>query len=113
VWAQISNPLNYADLYPGWIKTIKKTGENSYFVEDQFGSSYPVMTVLNKEFGVVDLHVGKEVSRLRLFELSAGSTAAVHLAKQWEGIGWLGWFFHKRTTDRDLRNAKLKIEAFQ
>lgn len=110
VWAQLSEPSNYARLYPNWIRAIKKTGDNAYFVEDQFGKSYPITVVLSREFGVVDLHIGNEASRLRLFELGPNSTVVVHLAKKWDGIGWLGWFFHKVTTDRDLKNAKRQIE---
>lgn len=82
VWSKISNPLNYVELYPNWIKTIKKTGENNYHVEDQFCASYSITVVLNKEFGVIDLHIGRETSHQRLFELSTNSTATVHLAKQ-------------------------------
>ncbi|MEZ4742898.1 MAG: hypothetical protein R3B45_10705 [Bdellovibrionota bacterium] len=110
VWEQFSKPENYSILYPNWVKTIKKVNESHYLVHDQFGGSYNIEIVLNREFGVVDLIIGQEVSRSRLMPLDENTTAMVHLAKKWDGIGLLGWFFHKRTTDKDLENAKKQIE---
>jgi hypothetical protein len=111
VWDQISNPQNYPKLYPNWIKSIKKISENRYFVDDQFGQSYEMTLFLNKEFGVVDLQIGKEASRMRIMPLSDDSTVVVHLAKKWSDINQICWFFHKRTTDRDFKNAKAIIEG--
>jgi hypothetical protein len=110
VWSQLSNPTNYARLYPNWVKMIKNTGENQYLVDDQFGNSYPIETELNKDFGVIDLKIGPEASKTRLISLDSNSTAVIHLAKKWNDINFIGWYFHKRTTDKDLNNVKKLLE---
>lgn len=114
VWAWISDPLKYARLYPHWIKKVSASGNETFQVEDQFGHSYPVKLVTNRELGVVDLHIslpgGEEVSRSRIYSVASGKTAIAHLGHRWVGANPVIWFFHKRNTDRDLENAKQVIE---
>jgi len=110
-WVWLSEPSNYRRLYPNWIKEITPASGDAYKVNDRFGGSYIVTVIRSKEFGIVDLHIGTETSRLRLIPLSAEKTLAVHVATRWTAANALAWFFHKRTTDQDLENAKMIIEA--
>lgn len=111
VWAAFSNPSRYGELYPNWIKSISKVQSDVYYVDDQFGNSYEITLMVSFEFGSIDLQIGDEVSSLRLFPLNKNRTLAVHVAKPWKGIGWVKWFFHKRTIAKDFINAKKIIES--
>lgn len=111
VWSQLSNPLNYPSLYPNWVKSVKIINENRFWIDDQFGSGYEIKITLNKEFSVIDIEIGTELSQLRILKGVDGSTIVLHLAQKWEKIGFIGWFFHKFTTDKDFKNAKQIIEA--
>ena len=83
VWTFLSEPGKYARLYPNWIKTIELVGGDTYKVEDRFGGSNSIAVIRNKEFGVIDLHIGNETSRLRLFAEGDNQTLAVHVARRW------------------------------
>ncbi len=110
VWQSFSDPLQYKKLYPFWIKNISSQGVNVYQVDDQFGHSYPMTFVENKNHGVIDLKIGNEISSLRLFQIGQHSTLAIHVAKRWQGISLIGWVFHKNTVRKDFSNAKTVIE---
>lgn len=110
VWRSLSDPLQYKELYPHWIKDISYTSGCEYMVYDQFSNIYPMQLSVNQEYGVVNLHIGQETSQLRLFQLDSSSTLIVHVAKQWQGINTLRWFFHKRTVAKDFCHAKSVLE---
>jgi len=113
VWSAISNPNSYARLYPNWVKSVNEKDKNTFHVSDQFGGTYDVKLVANQEFGIVDLIIGQETSRSRIYPIDDKRTAITHLATRWKGASPLIWFFHKRTTDRDFKNAKTVIEGQQ
>lgn len=110
VWDWISNPLTYEKIYPHWVKSVQKVDDAIYHISDQFGHSYNAKLHTNKEYGIVDLMIGKENSRARLIDIDGKRTLVVHIAKRWDGFGHLPWFFHKITTWRDFRTAKKVIE---
>ncbi len=110
VWQSLSDPLQYKELYPHWIKDILHMSGSEYVVHDQFGNTYPMQLSVNQEYGVVNLHIGQETSQLRLFQLDLSSTLVVHVAKRWEGINTLRWLFHKRTVAKDFCHAKSVLE---
>ena len=110
VWPWVSNPLRYSQIYPHWIKNVTQKSEDVFSVQDQFGSAYDIKLIKNKEFGVVDLMIGSEKSSARLISIDEGRTIMIHIAKRWEGCSFLIWFFHKITTDKDLKYAKNVIE---
>lgn len=115
VWDWVSEPKHYPELYPHWVKKVTELSPGHYQVDDQFGGSYPVDLIANREFGIVDLHihlpVGEEVSRGRIFPINDQTTVLVHLAHRWRGANPMQWFFHKLTTARDFKNTKKIIEA--
>ena len=111
VWSHLSNPLEYNKLYPHWIKKTSLKTPTTFLVDDQFGKSYDVNVFLDKKNGVIDLAIGSELSRMRVFPLDTERTEVIHLAKLWNGANALIWFFHKRTTDRDFYNAKWLLEC--
>lgn len=110
VWNWISNPLNYETIYPHWIKTASKVDDVTFDVNDQFGKSYKIHLKAIKDSGVVDLEIAPWTSRTRIVPLDGNSTIVVHIAKRAESEGFIQWFFHKLTTDRDFKNAKKVIE---
>lgn len=110
VWQSLSDPLQYKELYPFWVKDISLQKFNAYQVEDQFGHSYSMTFVGNKDNGVIDLRIGNEISSLRIFQIGQNSTLLVHVAKRWQGISLIGWICHKITVRKDFKNAKKVIE---
>lgn len=110
VWGWVSDPLKYPTIYPNWLKTVSGMGGDSFHIEDQFGHSFDMKAVRSREHGTVDLTMGEESSRSRVYRLDENRTAIVHLAKRWKGSTFVVWFFHKLTTDRDFRHAKQVIE---
>ena len=111
VWSWVSDPLKYPKIYPNWVKTITKKSEQNYQVDDQFGGSYDIELIANKDYGIVDLQIGPEASFLRLYRLDEIRTVVIHLAKRWKAESFVIWFFHKITTDKDFKNAKKVIEG--
>lgn len=110
VWTWISNPSTYDKVYPHWVKSAQKVDGTIYHISDQFGGSYNVKLISDKNLGVVDLKIGEETSQTRLFDLDGKRTAIIHLAKRWKNLGFVQWFFHKIIVWRDFRNAKKVIE---
>ena len=110
-WTWLSDPLKYPTLYPNWIKTVELIDGDRFKVNDQFGKSYEIRRVLDHEFGIIDIEVGAERSRMRIYSLGEHETGLIHIATRWAGISRLFWFFHQRTTDKDLENAMKVIEA--
>ncbi|MBI4041202.1 MAG: hypothetical protein HY390_04980 [Deltaproteobacteria bacterium] len=110
VWEWISNPLKYAEIYPNWIKSVEQRSQNIFQVQDQFGSTYDIELIANKIYGIVDLSIGPEISRSRLYALDEHRTAIVHFSKRLKNSSLIVWFFHKLTTDKDLKHAKKIIE---
>lgn len=110
VWNYLSDPLRYNKLYPFWVKNISLSANNKFVVDDQFGHTYEILLLANKENGVIDLQIGNEISSLRLFKLDEHSSLVVHVGKRWSGISLYGWVLHKRTLRKDFCNAKKIIE---
>ncbi len=110
VWTWIADPQNYGLLYPHWIKQVLPQGNHLFQVNDQFGKSYGLLLSEDKTWGIVDLQIGEESSRCRLYPLDPHRTLIVHVAKRWKGASFWIWFFHKRTTNRDLKHAKRVME---
>lgn len=113
VWEWIANPSMYGLLYPHWVKQILPQESHVFLVNDQFGKSYNVVLSEEKTWGIVDLKMAEEGSRIRLYPLDEHRTLLVHVATRWKGASFLMWFFHQRTTDKDLKNAKHVIEQHQ
>jgi len=111
VWTWISDPTKYAKLYPNWVKHVEKKSETIFQIDDQFGHSNEASLKAIKESGTIDLQIGSELSRLRIYPLDENRTAIVHLAKRWKNATFIIWFFHRRTTDKDFENAKQVIET--
>lgn len=113
-WHWVSDPTKYNQLYPHWIKRVAPRGPDLFRVDDQFGQSYDMRVITNRDNGIVDLIIslpsGQETSRSRICALDDKTTAIIHLAHRWAGANALTWFFHKITTDRDFQNAKRIIE---
>lgn len=111
VWAWISNPMNYPRIYPFWIAKIKEIEADSYEAEGSRGHIYKFSRVIEKKFGVVDLKIGEELSRTRLFPLNENNTVIIHLGVRWKQMkNPLFWFFYKRSVDKDFKNTKKIIE---
>lgn len=113
VWKIISNPLNYPQIYPFWLSEVKKVDPNSYEGKGPHGE-YKFTRKIEHEFGIVDLQLGEESSRTRLFPLDEGSTVVIHLAVRWKDMNNpLNWFFYKKGVDKDFKNAKKVIEKLK
>lgn len=110
VWQSLSDPLQYKKLFPFWIKDISLQELNIYQVDDRFGHSYPMAFFGNKDYGIINLKIGNEISSLRLFQIGQHSTLLIHIAKRWQDISLIGWIFHKNTVRKDFTNAKKVIE---
>jgi len=110
VWEYISNPLTYSQIYPFWLSEVKKIKNNFYEGKGPHGE-YKFERVIDKNFGIVDLKIGNELSRTRIYPLDKDSTVVIHLGVRW-GImkNPLFWFFYKRDVNKDFKNAKKIIE---
>lgn len=89
---------------------VRRVDDTTYHINDKFGGSYDVKLIFDKTYGVIDLQIGKEISRTRLFSLNENSTSVTHFAKRWDNLGFIPWFFHKITVWRDFRNVKKMVE---
>jgi len=102
--------MNYPQIYPFWLSEIKEVDINSYEGKGPHGE-YKFTRNIEHEFGIVDLKIGDESSRTRLFPLDNESTVVIHLAVRWKDMkNHLAWFFYKRGVDKDFKNAKKVIE---
>lgn len=110
VWVWISDPCRYGQLYPNWIRNVIPKGSQVFRVEDRFGGSYDMILSQHKECGIIDLQMGLESSRSRVYPIDEHRTAVVHLAKRWNEVNLLMWFFHQWTINRDFHHAKRIIE---
>jgi hypothetical protein len=110
VWKIISDPINYPQIYPFWLSKVKKVDSNSYEGKGPHGK-YKFTKIIEHDFGIVDLKLGEESSRTRLFSLDDESTVVIHLGVRWKDMkNPLAWFFYKRGVDKDFKNAKKVIE---
>ncbi|HZH88664.1 MAG TPA: hypothetical protein VFD78_05750 [Chitinophagaceae bacterium] len=108
VWGWFSDVNNYPQLYPAWIDQVKKVDEEKYIISDQYKHTYEAKAVLDKEKGIIDLHMEGEVSRTRLFSLSEGETLVIHIGER-EDFNFLTWLYLKKTVNSDFKNAKAVI----
>lgn len=111
VWKWISNPLTYPQIYPSWLSEVKEVDVDSY---EGYGPNgeFQFTRLINKEYGIVDLKIGEEQSRTRLFSLDKESTVVIHLAVRWEKMkNPFFWFFYKISVNSDFKKAKKIIET--
>ena len=111
VWEWFSEPLNYSQLYPNWVAKVVKIDTNKYEITDKRNQKSLVVLETNKERGSIDLKIGDEISRTRLFVLN-GHTVVIHIGTRWKQMkNPLFWFLYKKTVDKDFKNAKVVIEG--
>ena len=110
VWRHLSNLKKYPELYPGWVFEVEKIGENYFKIDGKHGKTYKVKRELDKEKGIINLKMGHEISRTRLFSLGDNKTLTLHIGIRWEKFNAILWFFYKRTVDSDFKKAKEIIE---
>ncbi len=115
LWQQLSNPLNFPQLYPHWTSQVESKGNGEFEGVAPEGDLLTITPYISKEQGVIDFKIvaptgNEELSRSRIFPLKTGGCMYIHLAVQWEGIDHEGWEAFKQGTDRDLENARVIIE---
>lgn len=111
VWKWLSEPSNYAILYPNWVKKVTRLKTNKYEITDKRNQKTLVQLEANREKGSINLKIGNEISRTKLFIL-ANYTIVIHITTRWKQIeNPLFWFLFKRSVDADFKNAKKVIEA--
>jgi hypothetical protein len=110
VWKWLSDPLTYPNIYPFWLSEIKEVGDNLYGGTGPYGE-YKFTLEINQKLGSINLKIGNESSRTRLFQLDDENTVVIHLAVRWKDMkNHLSWFFYKRGVNKDFKNAKKIIE---
>ncbi|MFH0820838.1 MAG: hypothetical protein V1908_03625 [Candidatus Peregrinibacteria bacterium] len=110
VWGWLSEPSKYPLLYPNWVAKAVKMETNKYEITDQRNQKSLVTLSTDKEKGSIDLKIGNEISRTKLFAFD-NNTAVVHIGTRWKQMrNPLFWFLYKRIVDKDFRNAKKVIE---
>lgn len=110
VWDHLSDPLQYSELYPHWVKEMSLKDNNQFQVHDQFGHTYAMSIDKNIDEGIIKLRIGNELSTTYIVNLDQHNTLVTHVAKKWQGINTIGWILHQRTVAKDFKNAKKVIE---
>jgi hypothetical protein len=115
IWDQITDPLNFPEIYPAWTTEVEKVDENTYHGTGPGGDEFVIRPELNRKFGIVDFTVeaGQDIeqSRSRLFDVDENTCVLVHLAVRWNEIDDEQWEIHKRGTNDDLERLKRLVES--
>jgi hypothetical protein len=115
VWDQVTDPLNFPEMYPAWTTEVEKVDENTYYGTGPGGDEFVIRPDLNQKFGIVDFTVEAdqdvEQSRSRLFNVDENACVFIHLAVRWDKIADEEWETHKQGTDDDLERMKRIVET--
>ncbi len=111
VWDYFSEPSNYAKLFPNWIVSIEKKGDNYQAMQKHVKVPVKITIEKNKECGYIKLTIGEaETSQIRIVPLEEHKTLTLNIGYRWKGFPYPFWLNFKRTTDNDYKNAKRIIE---
>jgi|SRR3989338_1329827 len=111
VWEWVTNPLKFPEIYPNWVKEIKKTGENTYFVTTPSGWAHSMTTKFDIKTGTIDFDIDPgESSRSRIFAIGSGAVVHIHMAVKHPQVPSEIWEDLKNAVDQDYLNAKKVIE---
>lgn len=112
VWKWLSNPMTYSEIYPNWVSKIENIGDNYFQLKGTHNEDYKIQKITDENKGIIDLKIGKELSRTRLFLIDKDDTLVIHIGVRWEDMNNpILWFFYKRSVDKDFKNAKKIIEG--
>ncbi len=111
VWHWVSDPLNFSQLYPHWVDSVTKIGNDTYeIVAADKVARLGVRLTTNYELGTIDLDVTPgEVSRSRLIPLGPHKTLQIHVAVKGHQPDDL-FASIVENTEKDYRHAKRLIE---
>ncbi|MEW6608161.1 MAG: hypothetical protein AB1414_12080 [bacterium] len=118
VWAWLSEPNNYAKLYPKWVSKIERLERDKYLITSpHMSKTYKIRRVLNEEGGSIDIEINlpntsePEISRTRIMDIGKNRTAVIHLGSKWSGFNAFLWLLYTFNVDSDFHNAKKVIES--
>lgn len=92
---------------------MRKTQEGSFHVFNQDGSDFVMDVKTSKDSGTIDLIIGEEASRLRIFPINEKSVLVIHISVHWKAMNNEYWDKHKAAVDKDFLFAKEFIENRQ
>jgi len=111
VWSWLSDPTKYPKIYPNWVAKVNTLEKDKYEIIDKRNQKSIVIRDINEDQGNINLKIGNEISRTRLFPLDNNNTIVIHVGSRWKQMqNPLFWFLYKKTVDKDFKNAKKVIE---